>query len=126
MHARISLALACYFWAAPTFGQSPETTEDLLASCLSGNGAHCEAAGSRYSFGGELGGGVERDYDVAYNAFERGCDLGQSGSCNGLSMMYFHGRGRPVDLQAALQYAEKACELGGEIQCVWIEEGRFE
>lgn len=78
----------------------------LSSACDAQFGDACSRLGLSYR------NGSERDITLARAAFDKGCVLQSSISCDNLAYMYWEGNGVQRDQSAALRYAKQACELG--------------
>ena len=57
------------------------------------------------------GEGVEQDYELAYEFFTKGCDLGAGEGCFNAGVMYANGWGIEQDYTISKAYYSKACYL---------------
>lgn len=84
-------------------------------ACKSGNAQMCRL------WGKTLKTHLKRDYVVAFDAFSRGCRLGDGEACRGGATMVE--QAKPLGLQVSAQderwLREKACELGVASEC-WM------
>lgn len=87
---------------------------DRQHDCLLGKADACFAVGLRYSAGLD---GFPLDASRSAAAYARGCDAGQSISCNNLGDACEYGRGVPRDLERAATLYQRACGLGEALGC---------
>lgn len=87
---------------------------DLEHECLTGTPGACFAVGSRYAAGVD---GFPSDTARSADAYARGCEAGESLSCNNLGDAREYGRGVPLDLERAAALYERACSLGEALGC---------
>ncbi|HEX8792021.1 MAG TPA: tetratricopeptide repeat protein [Polyangiaceae bacterium] len=87
---------------------------DRQYDCLVGKGEACFSVGLRYSGGLD---GFPLDAARSAAAYARGCEAGQSLSCNNLGDAHEYGRGVPRDLERAATLYQRACGLGEELGC---------
>jgi len=79
-----------------------------------GDAEGCDVAGNTYSQG-RRNGAIARDYERAAVFYEKGCALGQGGSCHTLGDQYNSGRGVKRDKKRGRALHQRAKELGFEI-----------
>jgi hypothetical protein len=87
---------------------------EMEHSCLTGQGEACMQVGALFRLGDE---GFPRDFAQAVRAYTRGCNLGDSGSCNNLGDALAYGEGVDRDLDRAVDAFDKACHLGEALGC---------
>jgi TPR repeat protein len=87
---------------------------EMQYSCLSGQGEACMQIGLLFRFGGD---GFLRDFGQAVAAYTRGCNLGESRSCNNLGDALAYGEGVDRDLYKAVEVFDKSCHLGEVLGC---------
>jgi TPR repeat protein len=87
---------------------------DLEHECLTGAPGTCFAVGTRYAVGAD---GFPSDASRSAAAFARGCEAGESISCNNLGDAQEYGRGVPRDLEHAALLYQRACGLGEALGC---------
>ncbi len=84
-------------------------------ACIAGDpGEPCYEAGRCFYFGR---GAFPRDLVRAVEAYERGCNLGDSRACNNLGDALAYGEGVERDLVRSAATFERACRLGEELGC---------
>ena len=71
------------------------------------SGEACANIGLNYA----QGEGVEQDYELAYEYFTKGCDLGAGEGCFNAGVMYANGWGIEQDYTISKAYYSKACYL---------------
>lgn len=88
----------------------------LLAEhrCLMGESSDCLRAALSFE-GGE--GAAGRDQTRAAQQYSRGCDLGNSLTCNALGVALDYGEGAARDPERAVAAFERACKLGDSLGC---------
>lgn len=87
---------------------------DLEHECLTGQPGTCFAVGTRYAAGVD---GFRADAARSAAAYARGCEAGESLSCNNLGDAHEYGRGVPRDLEHAAALYQRACSLGESLGC---------
>ena len=87
---------------------------DLEHECLTGAPNACFGVGTRYSAGID---GFPLDASRSAAAYARGCQAGESLSCNNLGDAHEYGRGVPRDLERAGTLYQRACSLGEALGC---------
>lgn len=69
----------------------------------------------------QYGEGVEPDYALAMEWYEKAADLGNAGAMNNIGCMYIRGYGVEQNYVAALAWFEKAVDLGNAGAIKWVE-----
>jgi TPR repeat protein len=118
------VSLAClvgsrYLGDANAEGSGPDRSDvqhrfEMEYSCLSGQGDACMQVGLLFRLGDE---GFPRDFAQAVVAYGRGCNLGESRSCNNLGDALAYGEGAARDLDGAVDAFDKSCHLGEALGC---------
>jgi TPR repeat protein len=84
-------------------------------ACLAGDpGEPCYEAGRCFYFGRNA---FPRDRVRAVEAYQRGCNLGDSRACNNLGDALAYGEGIERDIARSAVTFERACHLGEELGC---------
>jgi hypothetical protein len=87
---------------------------DLQGGCLAGQSDQCFLVGRGFFTATD---GFPQDHALAVQAYERGCALGGSASCNNLGDALAYGDGAPRDLERAAGLFDRACHLGCSLGC---------
>lgn len=93
--------------------------DKLSQACREGDGAACFVLGSLYSGGN----GVEQNPTLAFNFFEKSCNLRWWRGCGRLGVSYLVGQGAPEDSSKAMENFEKGCR--GENGASCFEAGKL-
>jgi TPR repeat protein len=118
------VATACTV-AAQWLGESPHAKDvdappaladrlDNERACLLGQAESCYQVGLSFYYGHD---GYPRDRVNSSHAFSRGCDLGESRSCNNLGDALAYGDGIGRDAEGAAAAFLKACHYGEALGC---------
>jgi TPR repeat protein len=95
--------------AAPVFAQSPSEPE-----CLAGNAESCFYVAADYA----QGKAVDRDFLMAQSFFLKACEGGIPDGCHYAADMSYAGQWEvPINKPRAINYRQKACEMGHEDAC---------
>ncbi len=118
------VALAClvgskYLADASTTEGAPDTSNtqhrlEMEYACLSGQGEACLQVGLLVRAGDD---GFPQDLARAVEAYSRGCNLGDSRSCNNLGDALSYGEGVDRDLERGVEAFDKSCHLGEALGC---------
>jgi uncharacterized protein len=87
---------------------------DIQSSCLAGQSNECLKAGLSFATGRD---GFPQDNALAAAAYARGCDLGESTSCNDLGTALVYGDGVARNVERASALFERSCHLGCPLGC---------
>jgi TPR repeat protein len=98
--------------AAPP-GTSHERFEAQRA-CLLGQGDACFRVGLGFTQGQ---GGYDKNRNLAFQAYDRGCSLGNTSACNNLGVALQYGDGTGRDVRRAVAAWQRTCDLGEASGC---------
>lgn len=117
----LACATAVRWLDSPTHARAWKEPLELRArleterACLAGEpGEPCYEAGRCFYFGRSA---FPRDRARAAEAYERGCNFGDSRACNNLGDALAYGEGIERDLSRAAAIFERACHLGEDLGC---------
>ncbi|WP_175927498.1 tetratricopeptide repeat protein [Burkholderia cepacia] len=97
--------------STPAASTAPMSQEALGEACRTTDPSRCEKAGLGYAAA------AKEASDRAADAYRRGCDHSDAGSCVRLGIMFVNGDGVPKDWVAAVQAFERACEVSDGTEC---------
>ena len=105
--------------ASPGGSDGPDGSDaqhrfEMQHACLSGQGEACLQVGLLFRLGES---GFPEDLAKAVAAYTRGCNVGESRSCNNLGDALAYGEGVARDLEKAVGTFDKACHLGEALGC---------
>ena len=86
----------------------------LASACDRADGASCFVLGSMYSGGA----GVPQNGAMAFELFEKSCDIGWWRGCGRLGVSYLNGQGTPVNPMLAIANFEKGCNGQNAASCL--------
>jgi hypothetical protein len=91
----------------------------LAGACDGGDGASCFILGSLFSSGA----GVPKDPALAFEMFQKSCDLAWWRACGRLGVSYLNGQGTAANPRLAVESFEKGCKGQNAASC--LEAGQF-